>query len=33
VFFDYRDSYIGPLWTMRYELVGSFIAAQPAGAA
>jgi peptidoglycan/LPS O-acetylase OafA/YrhL len=26
VFFDYRDSYIGPLWTMRYELAGSFIA-------
>jgi peptidoglycan/LPS O-acetylase OafA/YrhL len=26
VFFDYRDTYIGPLWTMRYELIGSFIA-------
>lgn len=26
VFFDYRDSYIGPLWTMRFELFGSFIA-------
>jgi peptidoglycan/LPS O-acetylase OafA/YrhL len=26
VFFDYSDSYIGPLWTMRYELAGSFIA-------
>jgi peptidoglycan/LPS O-acetylase OafA/YrhL len=26
VFFDYRDTYIGPLWTMRYELFGSFIA-------
>jgi peptidoglycan/LPS O-acetylase OafA/YrhL len=26
VFFDYRDSYIGPLWTMRYELAGSFVA-------
>jgi peptidoglycan/LPS O-acetylase OafA/YrhL len=26
VFFDYRDTYIGPLWTMRYELIGSYIA-------
>lgn len=26
VFFDYHDTYIGPLWTMRYELFGSFIA-------
>ncbi|MET3970206.1 acyltransferase [Bradyrhizobium sp. S3.9.1] len=26
VFFDYRDTYVGPLWTMRYELFGSFIA-------
>jgi peptidoglycan/LPS O-acetylase OafA/YrhL len=26
VFFDYRETYIGPLWTMRYELAGSFIA-------
>jgi peptidoglycan/LPS O-acetylase OafA/YrhL len=26
VFFDYHDSYIGPLWTMRLELIGSFIA-------
>src|SRR6266508_664015 len=27
VFFNYRyaDTYIGPLWTMSYELVGSFI--------
>jgi peptidoglycan/LPS O-acetylase OafA/YrhL len=24
--YDYRDSYIGPLWTMPYELAGSFIA-------
>jgi peptidoglycan/LPS O-acetylase OafA/YrhL len=27
VFFDYRysDTYIGPLWTMSYELIGSFM--------
>jgi peptidoglycan/LPS O-acetylase OafA/YrhL len=24
--YDYRDTYIGPLWTMPYELAGSFIA-------
>jgi peptidoglycan/LPS O-acetylase OafA/YrhL len=24
--YDYRESYIGPLWTMPYELAGSFIA-------
>ncbi|WP_354264201.1 acyltransferase [Bradyrhizobium sp. GM2.2] len=26
VFFDYRHTYIGPLWTMRYELIGSYVA-------
>lgn len=26
VFFNYSDTYIGPLWTMRIELAGSFIA-------